>query len=328
MAEATSVATQEQRSVAPMGEIGLPTKEVLSVAHNDEVERIEQSVVLPPIYQYSISRYGQQPRVMVTSDGYDYLNRSMSVQLHQPEWVNDESGQKVRNPIHRADYIYLRMIGIWYNDLGQLVSYREDVEVDFKLVYHDARINSKSARVETDANGIPVLDAHGTPIVKLDAGDELKALKALSQLRTFGLRYAQTVAKTRILKTASGIKQLPIPQPRPFTIRVVGYRDRMTPDERIAKAEADLNQMYGSSVRMGDDLGIRRDEMPDLDIIEGSDATEDIERELVDAATRAQENEGFEDNGSIEGIAERVGEDEVPTDDGLGLADAPTVRRR
>ena len=302
--------------------LDLPTQDILSIARVGEVERIEQAVMLPPIYQYSISRYGAAPKVMLTSDAYDFLNRSMGVQLYQPDWVNDEHGQRVRNPIHRADYIYLRLIGIWYNDIGQMVSYREDVEVDFNLVWHDARINSKSARVEMDDKGMPVFGPGGAPVVRLEAQDELKALKALSQLRTFGLRYAQTVAKTRILKTASGVRSLPIAQPRPFPIRVVGFRDKMTPDERAKRAEQDLGAVFGNATRLRESDGLNSEELAEMQGVLSEDETEDIERDLVQAAQLVENPDLGAEDEDPERIIRRVGPqdfdmDEVDRDLGL-----------
>lgn len=319
--------TEQATGIVPSEASGLdlPTQNTISIARVGEVERIEQSVLLPAIYQYQIARYGQAPKVMLTSDAYDFLNRAMGVQLYQPDWVNDETGKRVRNPIHRADYIYLRLIGIWTNDLGQTVSYREDVEVDFKLVYMDARINSKSARVEMDPDGMPKFSESGMPIVKLDPADELKALKALSQLRTFGLRYAQTVAKTRILKTASGIRTLPIAQPRSFAIRVVGYRDKLTPEERIKRAEQDLEGVFGRSKRLDENAGLTRDELAEVeDIIEAGDQTDDLDRDLIEAAQDIV-NEPVDDDPDATPPMRRVGpEDFDPAEDGsLGLGEAP-----
>lgn len=317
--QSTAVATRPKAEVA---ELPAPTSNIIEVAKQGDVERVVQSVVIPPIYQYSISRYGQAPKVMLTSDAYDYLNRTMGVQLYQPDWVHDEQGNRVRNPIHRADYIYLRMLGIYWNDLGQMTSYREDVEVDFKLVYMDARINSKSAKVEMDDEGQPKFSQSGMPMIKLDQDDEKRALKALSQLRTFGLRYAQTVAKTRILKVVSGIRTLPIPQPAPFAVRVVGFKDNLTPDQRIKKAEADLAAMFGPGSKVDDQTGLSTEELEQLRDIEGMDATEDIEREMVDAAVlTSEEQQNIRAQDEHEGPIRRVGpEDFAHSEPDLGLA--------
>lgn len=322
MTEPTSaVATRPSQAV---GELAAPSSQIIAVAKKGEVERIEQSVVIPEIYQYQISRYGQAPKVMLTSDAYDYINRTMGVQLYQPDWVHDEHGERVRNPIHRADYIYIRMLGIYWNDLGQMTSYREDVEVDFKLVYMDARINSKSARVEMDDEGQPRFSKSGMPMIKLDQDDEKRALKALSQLRTFGLRYAQTVAKTRILKVVSGIRTLPIATPRPFAVRVVGFKDSLTPDQRIKRAEQDLAAMFGPGSVVDERTGLSPEEIEQMREIEGLDATEDIERELVEAAVAASdEQQVIQAQDEHEGRIRRVGpEDFVPDEPSLGLDEA------
>lgn len=318
----SAVATRSNQGI---GELAAPTSKIIEVAKKGEVERIEQSVVIPEIYQYSISRYGQAPKVMLTSDAYDYLNRTMGVQLYRPHWVHDENGTRVRNPIHRADYIYLRLIGIYWNDLGQMTSYSEDIEVDFKLVYMDARINSKSARVEMDEEGQPKFSKSGMPMIKLDQDDEKRALKALSQLRTFGLRYAQTVAKTRILKVVSGIRTLPIPAPRPFAVRVVGFKDSLTPDERIKRTEQDLSAMFGPGSVVEEKDTLSPDELEQMREIEGLDSTDDLERELVDAAVATSDEQNVvREQESHEGPIRRVGPDDfAPNGPDLGLGEDP-----
>lgn len=304
----------ESKDLVPQRFQGLdkPSQKILSVSNDGEVERVEQTVVLPAIYQYSINRYPAGQRVMLTSDAYDYINRVMGVQFYLPPRVNDEKGNLVPNPIHRPDYIYLRMVGIWRNDAGQMVSYQEDVEVDYKLTYQDTRINAKSMKIVTDKEGIPVLNDMGFPQYTLDADDEKKALRNLSQLRTFGLRYAQTVAKTRILKTASGIRQLPIPSPRDFPIRVVGFRDNLTPEERIKNAETDMSAMFGPSERLDESIGLTHDEIASIQEIDGADFTEETEREAVNAANeeRAAANIDIIDDAPSDAPIRRVGPDD------------------
>lgn len=81
VAEPNSTDEQAHRGLQPAGELPLPVSRVMNVARRGEVERFEQAVVLPEVYQYQISRYGSEPKVMLTSDGYDYLNRTMGVSL-------------------------------------------------------------------------------------------------------------------------------------------------------------------------------------------------------------------------------------------------------
>lgn len=285
MAEERGVVAQSPQQVG----LDLPQQKVITSQMVGDAERIEQTVVIPPVYMYAMNRYGQPPKVSLTSEAYNYLNRVMGVQLFQPMYVNDKDGKQVLNPIHRPDYLYVRLVGVWRNDLGQMVSYREDVEVDYNLVYQDARINAKSAKVATDKEGVPIFE-NGIPRLVLTAEDELRALKALSQLRTFGLRYAQTVAKTRILKTASGISTLPITQPQPFAVRVVGFRDYLTPDQRNAQAERDLKSMFGQGSVLNESAGLTPDEIAQIQDFEPDDVTEDVERELVQAHVEADES--------------------------------------
>lgn len=318
----------DERAVTPQGQgqnqqvgIDLPGQKVLAIQQVAEgVERVEQTVIIPPIYMYSMWRpQGQPPKVSLTSEAYSFLNRVMGVQLFQPEKVNDTDGSMANNPIHRPDYIYVRLVGVWRNDLGQLVSYREDVEVDYNLVYQDARINAKSARVATDKDGAPIFE-NGLPKLILDPADELKALKALSQLRTFGLRYAQTVAATRILKRASGLSSLPIPSPQPFPVRVVGFRDQLSPDERQAQAEKDLESMFGKGEVLPEAPGLTTEELSMVQEFEPQDFTEDVEREMVQRNVEAQADEP-----RFDAPIRRVSPDEIPTE---GLFEEQPKKRR
>ena len=262
--------------------LDLPTRKVIDTTQVGEAERIEQTVVIPPIYMYPMKRWQQPDKISLTSEAYAYINRVLGVQFHKPDEVVDSEGKRVGNPIHRPGYIYLRLVGIWRNDMGQLTSYSEDVEVDYQLVYQDARINARSAKVLTDAQGNVVFE-NGLPKIALSAEDELKAYKALSQLRTFGLRYVQTVAATRILKRATGISSLPIDRVQPFPIRVVAFRDRLSPEERIKQAGQDMQAMFGAGQAVDPNNGLTDDEMADIREVEPTDMAEEVEIEAVAA---------------------------------------------
>lgn len=267
---------------------------VQNIAERSDVERIVAKMTIPADFQYAIGRKSKDEagnwkteyKVGLTADAYDLLNRVIGVSFFLPEFVHDERGERQRNPIHRKDYIYLRLGAVWYMPTGQLVMASEDVEVDFNLTWMDARINSYGAEVVTDpATGMPLFDNFGNPAVKLDKKDELKALKTLSQLRTFGPRYAQTVARTRLMKMATGLRSLPIDTPRDYVVQVVGYRDRMTPQERIAKAGGDLASIYG---RPNDIQPLTSDEMAGVAAAD-DDAIERVDRDLVDAQKQPSE---------------------------------------
>jgi hypothetical protein len=284
---------QAQQALANVGDA--QDMRILNIAGRSDVERIETVVKIPADYQYEIKRKGikdangnwvDEAKVGLTADAYDYLNRVIGVTFFMPEWVHDQEGKQQRNPIHRKDYIYLRLGAVWYTPLGQLVSATEDVEVDFNLTWMDARINSYSAAVVTGQNGMPLFDDFGNPMVKLDGKDELKALKTLSQLRTFGPRYAQTVARVRLLKMASGIRSLPISHVADFPIKVVGYRDRMTPQERVARAGGDAAALYG---RPADIKPLSAAELDEVGTEVDPD-TETIDRDLVAARQNEPSN--------------------------------------
>jgi hypothetical protein len=251
-----------------------------------EVQRWSIKLPLKAVHQYGI-RSGRKVngnwidvhRVFPTSEAYDWMNRIMGVSFDTPKWIHDETGEAKRNPIHRQDYIYLRMVGIGYNDLGQMVAHAEDVEIDYQVEWQKERLKQKSAEVVYDESGMPKITEKGVPVVKLSPEDELKAMQRLYQLRSFGPRQAQTVARTRILKLFSGIRTLyetvgPL-QLAPVTVSVVGYRDKMTPDERLSQAQARAKEVFGAPIAEGEhDLA---DE--EREIIEGDFAETEAEIE-------------------------------------------------
>lgn len=250
---AVAVATPRSVAVEPAG--ALDSLVIKDIHGRTDLERIETTVTVPADFQYAIPTWGKLPngewgtmpgKVGLTSAGYEYLNRVLGVSFHLPATVPDDEGNLVQNPIHRKDYIYLRMAAVWYNPIGQLVMATEDIEVDYALTYADTRLNAKGAEVILGADGQPERDANDNFKVKgLDSKAELKAAKALSQLRTFGLRYAQTVVRVRLLKMASGIRELPIDSPRPFPVKLTGFRDKMDPKARWEQATSNAELVYG-----------------------------------------------------------------------------------
>jgi hypothetical protein len=295
----TSTALAERRREAALAE-PLATSsivELTSVTRLEDLDRFQMKVMLHPVHQYAIptrakvdGQWKTSYSVGITSDGYDYLNRVMGVQLVQPEQVADKAGNIVPNPIHRPDYDFLRLMGIWRNDLGQLVTYREDIEVDYKKIYADARLNAvwydkgengkkhtadEAFELLTDQNGMPMFDDDGNPVYRLDlpASAELKALQTLSQLRRYGIRYAFTVAKTRILKAASGIRRLPIAEPRAVTVSVAGWRDLLQPDERIRQAQLTSKAVWGSAIDRDEALSLTDGELEAVgeDVVDATD---------------------------------------------------------
>lgn len=227
-----------------------------------DLERVEATITIPPDFQYRIPIKGvrnpdgswnnDMAKVGLTVDAYDYLNRVVGASFFLPAMVHDENDVVRHNPIHRKDYMYLRMGCVWYTPTGQLVLATEDVEVDFNLVWMDARINTKEAVPVLDADGQLRFDAFGNPMLKLTPADEMKALKTLSQLRSFGTRYAQSVARVRLLKMATGMRSLPTDVLAPYPVKVVGYRDKLTAEERINRVTADTSTFAGKPVDESD----------------------------------------------------------------------------
>ncbi len=212
-----------------------------------DVERFDTVVTIPTTFQYRTGNQKAGFSVAITADGYDTMNRALGATFYLPEWVPDEAGDLVRNPIHRPDYIYMRMGAIWRNQLGNLVSLTEDLEVDFKQVHQQARVDSWDSKVMMDENKQPIFDEKGMPRIETDGQDkERAAMQALMSLRTTGLRYAQTVLRVRLLKVATGIRKLPGDTIRPMPVTVVGWRDKMTPQERVEAATGKLDGVFAA----------------------------------------------------------------------------------
>lgn len=249
------------------------------------LRRHETIVTIPPDYQYKIPRrekVGNEWQtfysVGLTIDAYDYLNRAVGASFFLPDIVHDENNEPKRNPIHRKDYIYLRMGCVWYTPLGQLVMAMEDVEVDFRLAYMESRVSARSADPVLK-DGFPIFNDQGDPVIALSKEDELRALRQFATSRNFGPRYAQSVARVRLLKMATGIRSLPIELPRPFPIKVVGFTDQLTPQERVEKVAGATQNLYG---RPDDIQPMSAQEMAAVGV--EVDGEEDIDRAAVEAA--------------------------------------------
>jgi len=225
-------------------------------AEGRDLERIVAEITIPPDFQYVITKnvkddrtnqwHKEVAKVGITADGYEYLNRALGASFWFPKWVHDEQGEPKRNPIHRPDYIYLRIGIVYYNPLGQRISTIEDVEVDFKLMYQDKRANARSAKPLLGQNGELLWDEAGNPGLVLSPEDEMKCLRELTRSRAFGPRYASTVGRVRLLKLATGLRSLPaVAAGHSFKVKMVAYRDRLSPEQRVAEAAQTLGDIYG-----------------------------------------------------------------------------------
>jgi len=285
-------------------------------AEGRELERIVAEITIPPDFQYVIEKsrnlgtydnpnwIKEVAKVGITADGYDYLNRALGATFFFPRFVHDQQGQEQLNPIHRSDYIYLRLGIVYYTPLGQLVSTVEDIEVDFKLMYQDKRANAKSTEPLLDERGALLWDEAGNPGLKLNKGDELKCLRELTRARAFGPRYATTVGRVRLLKMATGLRSLPAEAAgRAFKVRIIAYRDKLNPEQRIAQATGDLAAIYGGGTDPGS-MGTPETARPDLRPLTADEAEEvglseemqrpdvdDVEREHVAEARANEANE-------------------------------------
>lgn len=323
-----AVATQQQAVTRPgttpaLGvETFLRSVAAIDTANEGRLTRFEMGVVLPRVFQYEIAgprvdtgRQDEEGRAIwessysvgITADGYDHLNRWAGHQLVFPDTVPDESGKRVPNPIHRKDYLYLRGGVLYRGETGQLIYYQEDVEVDFMLLYRQARLEAvwyeddpaamaeyeerlrawesaedrksrgrkpwkpKSIKhsaaevlqLQRGSDGMPLLNEAGDPLFSLELPPEaeLKALQRLHDLRAFGLRYGQTVLKNRLLKTSIGLRKLASPRASDVTVRIVGWKDDMTPDQRLHAAREAVEDLTGAPIKIGQGLGLSDDEL-------------------------------------------------------------------
>ncbi len=309
--QSTALAAPAQRAIQTKVKTGsdgdgqdITVLAVSEALERQGLERIETIVRIPADYQYAIPKWVHQndvtendiivkrgsgsyvaigDKVGLTIDGYDYVNRVLGASFFLPEYVHDEHDEPKRNPIHRKDYIYLRLACVWYTPLGQLVYASEDVEVDFRLAYMESRATSKSAK-PLMVNGQVDWDEAGNPMLELSPDDEMKALKEFANKRNFGPRYAQSVARVRLLKMATGIRSLPIKQPQDWPIKFVTWRDQLTAQARIAQVTSDSANLYG---KPDETKPMTAAEMAEVGEQGGVDET-DLDREAVERAKEAQ----------------------------------------
>lgn len=310
-----ALAKTEPRAV----DLDVPVSRVTSAVEKGGIEMVKAEIGIPIHHQYKIAAGREQVngewrdkyRVGVTADGYDYINRFVGAQFFVPEFIHNEKGEQVRNPIHRRDFIYERMVAIWYNDLGQMQAYSEDLEVDYQVLYQQTRLNStwyvgtqgnekdviftsgggktsgrqrmtalSNVRIKRAPDGVAILDDLGNPSFDVILPDEMEArcLQRLYDLRATGLRYAQTVLKNRLMKVITGVRMLPINEPRPFKITVMAYRDALTPEKRMDKVYADQESVFGKTLQRGATLS--DEEIAGLEI----EADADVAPEAIAAA--------------------------------------------
>lgn len=329
-----------ETAIAPRDEasdIALPIIGMRETINKGDISVTPAKVRIPAHHQYRIKAGREQDdqgnwvdkyRIGLTADGYDGLNRVVGAQFIIPEFIHDEKGERVRNPIHRSDYIYERMIAIWYNDMGQMQAYSEDLEVDFKVLYQQARLNASWKEPKLDGEGKPImkrgrngeyadtvthyakdhlkiarnedgtakLGDDGTPLfdVVLPDSAEAECLKRLYDLRATGLRYSQTVLKNRLMKVVTGIRMLPTDQIKPVSVEVMAFRDTLTPEQRIQRAALTQREVFGKALQAGATLN--DDEL----------ATMNLDADSTDVLPVAEE---------AVGAVRNVTPDDEPTDD-------------
>ncbi len=297
--------------------------DVVVIAGRGEVERLTARVTIPVDYQYGIPKYTKVngawtetlSSVGMTADGYEYLNRVLGVRFFLPPEVPNREGQLVRNPIvEPPDYARILIGGLWYNPMGQHMVTYELVETDFWLMYQEARAGKKSAKMVTDPETFqPTFDKRGIALLELSEPDELAAYKELAQRRALGPRYAQTVARVRILKQASGIRSLPLApdgQLHPYPLTVTGFRDQLDPREAIKAAAGVEASLYGEMEGRADFKPISQDELAEAGLKNEPDeahVVEEMERGSVAEAQQAKAEDAIPPQAPVEGVVAAPG---------------------
>lgn len=335
----TAVAVRPNRaqlaSLNPDHDVLITVKQVGGLPpERADVERIEHIVTLPAAYQFQMGSVKtkrekrgndwqdvldpdtRRPiiddtrKVGITSDGYLFLNKTLGYDIVLTEEVSDREGQMVRNPIHGPTYAAIRGGIVYRSDFGQLMWSEETVEADFWHVYQDARINTYSAKV-VKKDGVPVLDADGFPIFELSDDDERAAARTLSALRASGLKRLKTTLDVRLLKFAIGIKSLPIRSPQPVDIRLVTFRDALTPEERREMVQRSAGQIFGGT-------GIKRSlAQEEVDAIAGEQDDQDaafLGREEADRVEQSRESQGARRADEVAGAYRPDAEDRIRQD--------------
>jgi len=233
------------------------TREVQVVRMNGshgQLLRMETTVTLPGALQYAVG-YGDSRIVKPSAAGYMYLNRTVGMQ-----WVDlpevPYHGKLVPSPVIERDYVLIGMGSLYYSDLGQLLMDREIIEIDFQGVYMQALVGSDSYDVQAtrDEDGWVEVDENGRPKMryKVSNDDLRKAERTLANLRQFGLRKARSIAAGRLFARATGIMLLDRgkdAQIRHRSIRLIGWNDYMTPEERWESAQDAVKKMFGDEAK-------------------------------------------------------------------------------
>jgi hypothetical protein len=297
--------TDQTTAVAVKPEEPQPlTTQLVSLAGRGEVERFKAAITLPVDFQYGIPKWiktGERPngdpifakeieKVGINASGYEYMNTVIGARFFLPPSVPNRDGQIVPNPIvEPPDYCRLLLGCLWYNQMGQhMVSY-EVVEVDFWLIYQETRTKKDSAKMVVDPETFqPSFDKRGIALLELSEKDEMAAYKDLAARRALGPRYAQTIARVRLLKQASGIRELPAApdkQLHQYPLTLTGFRDQLDAREAVAAAVETEVSLYGVILDEGSPDSLKpltaaqmaeagvTDEADDAAVVEGFERT-------------------------------------------------------
>jgi len=281
MAEEKKALTKKEAGVPAVLESGA----IMVLPMRDgKFERLESKVVIPKDALYNIPKWDPNTRKKIPcwrpdSTAYDLINRVLGVQFDQPDTIVDESGNTVGNPILRKDYIKLRLGGYWYNSAGLPVRYTEDVEINFWVLFTQKLMRSDSAEITSKKSEHSIcIDKENEVYIKVSAKDYKAAWAFLIEKRSFATRYAYTVAKRRILKTATGVA---VVHPRKIgnyeaaVIPIVSYRNLMGGDVKRDAKKAEGRMYKEERETIESEISIVDDQIP----TEKSEAKPDKKKE-------------------------------------------------
>ena len=166
-------------------------------------------------------------------------------------------------------------------------------------------------KIVTDKDGMPVLNDNGVPKYTLDADDEKKALRNLSQS---DIRSSLCTDRRKDSHPEDCLGHPATAYPDSAGLP---HPSRWLPrqhdaEERVKNAETEMTAMFGQSERLEEEPVSTHDELVTIRELEGADLTEEHEREAVNSSIeeRAAANMDIIDDAPSDAPIRRVGGDD------------------
>jgi len=159
-------------------------------------------------------------------------------------------------------------------------------------------------------SGAPRLGVQGELLFRLPDHLEAEAGERLIQLQNFGLRMAKTIARRRLLMRLLAIRTLWIrefgekPALETQFVWVTGWRDNLSPDQRLAKAQEEAKVVFGKSI----EVKVRPVDPDEL----GSVAEEPTEAEFTEPEPEAPPTAAPTEQGDVAPVVEKVAAGIIP----------------